>query len=123
MASPSGFEPLAFRLGGGRSIQLSYGDRRVSTLILPVSRRAVNPYLSKGRCRRAAALFLNAWQCSLKDADTDDVGKRGDLIHYSPTNLRAQIHDGIRVIAFGFVAHVFYVDAVFRQQRGDIGQN
>ena len=28
MASPRRFERLAFRLGGGRSIQLSYGDMR-----------------------------------------------------------------------------------------------
>ena len=33
MVFPSGFEPLAYRLGGDRSILLSYGNKLSSTIL------------------------------------------------------------------------------------------
>jgi hypothetical protein len=40
MVTPSGFEPLAYRLGGGRSILLSYGAKHGP--IAPLSREKCN---------------------------------------------------------------------------------
>ncbi len=73
MAPAGGLEPLAYRLGGGRSIQLSYagietgqpggaallgpaglpGRRGNSVFILPVFTRAVNPKSEAGRQKPA----------------------------------------------------------------------
>ena len=39
LAPPAGFEPVACRLGGGRSIHLSYGGPVVGSLLYPTPRR------------------------------------------------------------------------------------
>ena len=54
LVRPSGFGPLAFRLGGGRSIQLSYG--RIGRGPAPAGQNIIPPksYSNRRAVRRAA---------------------------------------------------------------------
>ena len=45
LAHQRGFEPPTYRLGGGRSILLSYKRLSESLIILPQNHSAVNEYL------------------------------------------------------------------------------
>ena len=49
MARPAGFEPTACRLGGGRSILLSYGNIYSLFSIMPHSRDSAFAHLGGGR--------------------------------------------------------------------------
>ena len=49
------------------------------------------------------------------DADADDVGKIFDVVNDALVHALTQIHDGVGIIALGFVGQVFHVDAVTGQ--------
>ncbi len=60
VVSSDGFEPSAYRLGGGRSIQLSYEDRcnfkgKMDSNGLPLRRRSLYPAELRRRMRAAKA--------------------------------------------------------------------
>ena len=48
VAHPAGFEPTAYRLGGGRSILLSYGNRLVQIIVAHMGR--FDKVLPSGKC-------------------------------------------------------------------------
>lgn len=62
MASPTGFEPVAFPLGGGRSIQLSYGDNGAHYMQKIALRSSGYPRALEIRLRKSRALGVFRWR-------------------------------------------------------------